>query len=415
MTARVGFIVALPLVVLSGVADRLLTWQPEPSSFPAGPTGERPRTAAPAAAVSPTPTPPLDDQIHLLHEVIDARTCRLEGRFEVAAPPATAWGVLTDYDRLADFVSSLEVSRIRTGEDGERLLEQTARGRVFVFSRSARVLLRLAERPPEEISFEDTLGQDFDHYSGAWGIAPIEGGSRITYQLDARRNFAAPGFLARGVMTRNVTALLTEVRDEILRHAPPPVPAADAPGPETVAHRIVAADGSLIRLEGTSTLHDYECATSQVEVEGTVEGAPGDGIEPTLRQGHVRGFVVRVPVATLRSGKSRLDRNLCEALREPEHPAIVFRLDAIAVGEDGDPGAEILLSASGTLEVAGVARDIALEATARVREDSLRITGTEEIDMTDYGVVPPTMMLGALRTAPKVTIRYEIELRLDPP
>ena len=144
---------------------------------------------------------------------------RLEGSFLVQATRDTAWQVLTDYNGISRYVSSLKLSRVLGRRDGKVLLEQEAIGGVFVFSRNIRVLLEVSEEPPHIISFEDISQQDFKTYAGSWRIEPEMGGVKVTYLLDAQRNFLAPGFVAKRVFQKNVEKLLAEVRAEILRRS----------------------------------------------------------------------------------------------------------------------------------------------------------------------------------------------------
>src|SRR6266849_5806849 len=46
---------------------------------------------------------------------------RIEGSFEVDAPPAVTWAVLTDYDNLPLFVSSMRSSSAARNESGRLL------------------------------------------------------------------------------------------------------------------------------------------------------------------------------------------------------------------------------------------------------------------------------------------------------
>lgn len=141
----------------------------------------------------------------------------LEGFFSVDASSATAWSVLTDYDGIAGFVSSMRRSRVLERRADGVLVEQEAYGRIFLFSRRVRVLLRVRERPLEEIAFEDISREDFDFYAGSWSIEGAGPSLRVLYRLEAKRRFAAPEFIARGMFRRNAQALLDQVRAEILR------------------------------------------------------------------------------------------------------------------------------------------------------------------------------------------------------
>ena len=51
-----------------------------------------------------------------------------------------------------------------------------------------------------------------------------------------------------------------------------------------------------------------------------------------------------------------------------------------------------------------------LGLTTERREATLVVKGKLDLLMTDYGIKPPTAMLGMLKTDPKVTVAFETVL-----
>src|SRR5215471_18033990 len=84
----------------------------------------------------------------------------VEGRCIVRAPAAVAWQVLTDYDGIGRFVTSMRESRVTERAENHLLVEQVAVSRLFLFSRRFRATLWVEEVPPDTIRFEDVLGRD---------------------------------------------------------------------------------------------------------------------------------------------------------------------------------------------------------------------------------------------------------------
>jgi len=141
---------------------------------------------------------------------------RIEGSFGVTAPPHVAWAVLTDYDNLSSFVSSMRSSSAARLESGRLLVTQEAVGRAGPFSRKLNVVLDVTEEPPNRIEFHDVCGASFQSYVGAWAIDSDGAGARVTYVLDARPR-SSPPFFARSILSSNARALLEQVRLEMLR------------------------------------------------------------------------------------------------------------------------------------------------------------------------------------------------------
>lgn len=127
--------------------------------------------------------------------------------------------MLTDYDGIERFVSSMKESRVTRRDDDGILVDQMAVGRVFLFTRRIRTTLRVHEEPPGRIRFEDVLGRDFKSYRGEWRIEERRGAVELVYRLRARPSFSMPDFVMRGLFRATARDLLTEVRTEIERRA----------------------------------------------------------------------------------------------------------------------------------------------------------------------------------------------------
>lgn len=157
---------------------------------------------------------------------VSVEVSRVAGAYEVtgraltsASRPA-AWSVLTDYDGIEGFVSSMRESRVSERADTHLLVEQTAIGRVLLFSRTMRVVLFVHEVPESSvIRFEDVLGKDFDAYRGEWRIEDRGAHREIHYRVQARPSFGVPDLVARGMFRRTVRDLLAEVEAEMSRRA----------------------------------------------------------------------------------------------------------------------------------------------------------------------------------------------------
>ena len=176
-----------------------------------------------------------------------------------------------------------------------------------------------------------------------------------------------------------------------------------AAGPQ--AARPLTIDTARITITGMSNIHAYTASTSTVRVTrvalagGLAGPAFWDGI---VKPGALEAFEVAIPAAQLSSPKEGLDKNMHKALKVQEHPEITFRLTAV------EPGAgPAALKARGVLRIAGVEREVVLNLQTERRDAALTVKGKLDLLMTDYGIKPPTAMLGMLKTDPKVTVTIE--------
>lgn len=171
--------------------------------------------------------------------------------------------------------------------------------------------------------------------------------------------------------------------------------------------------GSKLWLEGSSTVHAYEATASRLNVilrHDTArwqEGVPrGEAIERLIRDHGVTSIEVTVGVTGLKSGKDGLDKNMYKALLAPKHPDIRFTMNAYEVA-DAPKAGDIAIAAKGKLFVAGVECPIDISATAKREGDSVRLQGSVPLLMSQFGIKPPTMMMGALRTADAVKVKFD--------
>jgi hypothetical protein len=171
--------------------------------------------------------------------------------------------------------------------------------------------------------------------------------------------------------------------------------------------------GSSLWLEGKSTLHDFESktASSTLTLErDAATPAPADaaGLENLMRAGAIRSVELEVPVMTLKSEKSGLDKNLWKDLKAEQFPSIKFHLMHYVVSPVGAPGDTMQIRAEGTLEVAGIQRPDTLEARAFRATQGVWLEGSEPLLMSQFGIHPPAMMLGTLKVADRIVVRYKL-------
>ena len=210
----------------------------------------------------------------------------------------------------------------------------------------------------------------------------------------------------RGAGPRTLAALLALV----LAVAWAPV-RADAPAPEPAA--VTLGPGSVLWIEGTSTLHDYESRTTEVSLvllRDVSTPDPRDAMELDrwLRSGVLRGLELGVPLAAMRSGKPALDRNMLKALRASEHPEIRFRLTRSSVTTAAAD--TVSVTADGVLRVAGHERPIRVDGHLVRTEAGVWLEGNQLLRMSEFEVKPPTMMMGTLRVHDPVAVHFRLLL-----
>jgi hypothetical protein len=146
--------------------------------------------------------------------------CRVRGGFHVPVSDSLAWDVLTDYDHIGNFVSSMRSSQIVARDSSGLQVRQVAVGGVFVFHKRVQVLLQVREQPLRRIAFRDELRKDFKDYQGEWRLSIERSVAVVEYELAAEPRAMMPRSICRSALGHTAHDLLEEVRAEMLRRAP---------------------------------------------------------------------------------------------------------------------------------------------------------------------------------------------------
>jgi carbon monoxide dehydrogenase subunit G len=140
----------------------------------------------------------------------------VDAAFDVNVPASIAWEVLTDYEGIGRFVSSIRQSTIKRREPGGLLLEQHGVGRAWIISLPMHVVLEVREHGQRVLAFHDVCGKSFSVYEGTWELTEVNGRTRVTYRLKADPTGRQPAMLAKSAIKGSVKTLLDEVRKEIV-------------------------------------------------------------------------------------------------------------------------------------------------------------------------------------------------------
>lgn len=169
-------------------------------------------------------------------------------------------------------------------------------------------------------------------------------------------------------------------------------------------NQYIISENSTVTISGTSTLHDWTMDTRAVKGTAEIEMT---GSEITA----IKEVILEIPAESLKSGKSAMDKNAYDALKTKKNPKIFFKLKGFnQASVDGRSAVEV----TGDITIAGKTRtEKILVAYKTDSKGNLSVSGSKAIKMTDYGVTPPEVMFGTVKTGDDLTIKFDIALKTN--
>jgi polyisoprenoid-binding protein YceI len=154
---------------------------------------------------------------------------------------------------------------------------------------------------------------------------------------------------------------------------------------------------SKIWVEGTSTIHDWECEVGQFAGSVTADAAEAGFASLTATS-------LAVPVQGIDCDNGTMNGKLRDALGSTP---VRYDLASADVGEVGADG-WFTINTTGRLTIAGATQPVEMSVKAKALDGNrFRFVGQHALKMTDYGVDPPTAMFGTLKTGDEVTVHFD--------
>lgn len=169
---------------------------------------------------------------------------------------------------------------------------------------------------------------------------------------------------------------------------------------------VFQAEPSEMTIAGTSTLHDWTCDVESIE--GRLEARSDTSGTAAIQT--LTSTQVSIPVKSIDCDKDRMNRNLYEAMEAKKYPTILFSLDEATVSALPDSAETWMnVDATGELIIAGTRKTVDLPVKAQhMGNGSFRFVGSTSFKMSTFGVEPPSVMLGTIKTGDEVTISFDV-------
>lgn len=173
-------------------------------------------------------------------------------------------------------------------------------------------------------------------------------------------------------------------------------------GPSGVPYRV--QPGSQFHIEGTSTLGSYRCEATQVAGQG--HARPTEPVRVTA--------TVTVPVLAFDCGRDAMNRDFYRALKAEAHATIRITITDAALLDHPDATDWVPVRAQGTLRLAGAERAVTIQAEGRRSSATeVHIRGSYALQMSDYGIDPPSGLLGLVRAHDRVVASFDLVAKAE--
>lgn len=156
-------------------------------------------------------------------------------------------------------------------------------------------------------------------------------------------------------------------------------------------------------VQGTSTLHEWESNITKVMFKGSLQ-SDGKSIKA------IRNVEVKVPVEGIKSKEGKLmDNKTYDAFKSDKNPYITFSFNTAQAKVDNNN--LVSIETTGNLTMAGVTKPVALQAKGKVLDNGdLQLNISKKLKMTEFKMVPPTAMMGAIKVGDEVTVNFNLVL-----
>jgi hypothetical protein len=159
-----------------------------------------------------------------VHATRDGDALEVVAVAEFEGEIARTWQVLTDYDRIAEFVPNLQVSRVISRGRNSAVVEQKGEARMLFFSYPINVRLAVTEHPRERVESRAIAG-NFREMRNAYVLEQRGRRVWLRYTGYLVPDFFIPPFIGTLVLRRNVEETFRALVDEIeRRHREPQKP-----------------------------------------------------------------------------------------------------------------------------------------------------------------------------------------------
>lgn len=173
------------------------------------------------------------------------------------------------------------------------------------------------------------------------------------------------------------------------------------------AQKFTVTDASTMTIYGSANVTDWEAKAKTIDGEIRISNTDlSDWSEADASW--FESVKIAIKVEDIDADSRRMNNNMHGYLKKDRYPEITYRLvEAKELAMLDNPG--VKLTVRGVINAAGTDKEIIHDVEIRKNESGgLVVSGSQDLLMTDFGIDPPTAVLGSIRSRDEMTISFEI-------
>lgn len=173
-----------------------------------------------------------------------------------------------------------------------------------------------------------------------------------------------------------------------------------------VSYKLNSSKDNLVKISGKSNVHDWTMNAENPVCEASFAAFSAEDNVPKS----LTSLNFSVNAKSLKSESTSMNNRTYKAIKADAYPQITFKLREATVTPQQKN--KFTVNATGTLTIAGVSKVISLQVNGEVKSDNTIVcSGQENIRLTDYGIQPPSFMLGAMKVGNDLSIAFTLHLK----
>ncbi|TJY36247.1 YceI family protein [Pontimicrobium aquaticum] len=161
---------------------------------------------------------------------------------------------------------------------------------------------------------------------------------------------------------------------------------------------VLDKSNSTITVSGTSSLHDWDIISNNFSGNIQLKDSVTAQIETLF---------VSIPSESLKSGKKAMDKKTYKALKTDDYSTISFKMVKVKSSKKVDDST-FEMKLVGEITICDVTKLLGIDFLLSKTGENINATGSCKMKMTDFKVVPPTALLGTIKTGDDISIKFNV-------